>query len=489
MTENAALLLPVLFPVLAGLPVFRLHKPKTRQRYVFAALVLGALAAFWACSLPDCRFTIWQLTDTLSLTLRTDGFGRFFVCLVSVIWVLVGVYAFEYIRHEGNDERFFAFYVMTFGVLIGVGFSGSLITLYLFYEFMTLITVPLVIHSGTKEAISAGFKYLGYSVFGAGLGLLGFFFLSQYVTTMEFVPGGVLNPVKTAGQEPLLLVVFLIMMIGFGCKAGMMPLQAWLPTAHPVAPAPASGVLSGIITKAGVLAIVRVTYYIYGADFLRGSWAQYTMLTLTLCTVFAGSMLAYKEKLLKKRLAWSSVSQVSYVLFGLMLLTPAGFLGALLQMVFHAVAKNILFLCAGAVIYKTHKTYAGELTGMGKRMPVVMWCFTLASLSLIGIPPTAGFVSKWYLAQGALTPELGAWGITGAAVLLVSALLTAGYLLPVVASSFFPGEDYDYSRVKKCDPGLGMTVPLVILAAAAVLLGMFPGPLTTFIQSLCGSLL
>ena len=224
MTENAALLLPVLFPVLAGLPVFRLHKPKTRQRYVFAALVLGALAAFWACSLPDCRFTIWQLTDTLSLTLRTDGFGRFFVCLVSVIWVLVGVYAFEYIRHEGNDERFFAFYVMTFGVLIGVGFSGSLITLYLFYEFMTLITVPLVIHSGTKEAISAGFKYLGYSVFGAGLGLLGFFFLSQYVTTMEFVPGGVLDPVKTAGQEPLLLVVFLIMMIGFGCKAGMMPL-------------------------------------------------------------------------------------------------------------------------------------------------------------------------------------------------------------------------------------------------------------------------
>lgn len=489
MTENAALLLPVLFPILAGLPVFGLHKPKMRERYVFTVLVLSALLAFWVCSLPESRFTLLRLTDALSLTLHIDGFGRFFVCLVSVIWPLAGTYAFEYIRHEGNDERFFAFYVMTLGVLMGVGFSGNLITLYMFYELMTLITVPLVIHSGTKEAIAAGFKYLGYSVFGAGLGLLGFFVLSRFATTLEFIPGGTLDPVKTAGQEPFLLAVFLMMMIGFGCKAGMMPLQSWLPTAHPVAPAPASAVLSGIITKAGVLAIVRLTFYIYGADFIRGSWAQYAMLALTLCTVFAGSMLAYKEKLLKKRLAWSSVSQVSYVLFGLMLLTPAGFSGALLQMVFHAVAKNILFLCAGAIICKTHKTYTYELTGMGKRMPVVMWCFTLASLSLIGIPPTAGFVSKWYLAEGALTPELGAWGVTGVAVLLVSALLTAGYLLPVVSSAFFPGEEFDLKKAKKCEPGPGMTVPLVILSAAAVLLGMFPGPLSAFVQSLCGSLL
>ncbi|MDD2954814.1 MAG: proton-conducting transporter membrane subunit [Oscillospiraceae bacterium] len=489
MTENAALLLPILFPVLAGLVVFGLHRPKSREIYVSAVLVLGALSAFWLCFQPDSHFTIWQLTDNISLALRIDGFGRFFVCLTSVIWVLVGVYAFEYIRHEGRDERFFAFYVMTFGVLMGVGFAGNLITLYLFYEFMTLITVPLVIHTGTKEAVAAGMKYLGYSVFGAGLALLGFFFLSPSLKTMDFVPGGVLDPAKTAGREPLLLVVFLLIMVGFGCKAGMMPLQAWLPTAHPVAPAPASGVLSGIITKAGVLAIVRVTYYIYGADFIRGTWVQYTMLTLTLCTVFAGSMLAYKEKLLKKRLAWSSVSQVSYVLFGLMLLTPAGFLGALLQIVFHAVAKNILFLCAGAIIYKTHKTYTYELAGMGKKMPVVMWCFALASLSLIGIPPTAGFVSKWYLAMGALTPELGAWGVVGAAVLLVSALLTAGYLLPVVAEGFFPGKDFDFAKLKKSEPGPGMTVPLILLAAAAVLLGMFPGPLSAFIQSLCGSLL
>ena len=182
---------------------------------------------------------------------------------------------------------------------------------------------------------------------------------------------------------------------------------------------------------------------------LRGTWVQYTLLILAMCTVFVGSMLAFKEKLLKKRLAYSSVSQVSYVLFGLFLFTPEGFLGALLPVVFHAVAKNILFLSAGSIIYMTHKTRVDELRGIGKQMPIVMWCFTLASLSLIGIPPASGFFSKWFLATGAITPEFGALGYVGAATLMVSALLTAGYLLPIVKDAFFPGKDFDYPRLKK----------------------------------------
>ena len=170
-------------------------------------------------------------------------------------------------------------------------------------------------------------------------------------------------------------------MIGFGCKAGMYPLHAWLPTAHPVAPAPASAVLSGIITKCGVLAIIRTTYYLFGVDFVRGTWVQNVILVLAIGTIFMGSMLAYREKMLKKRLAYSSISQVSYVLFGVFLMTPQALCGALLQVVAHAIAKNALFLSAGAVIYKTGHTYVNELKGIGKQMPIGMICFTIASLS------------------------------------------------------------------------------------------------------------
>ena len=282
----------------------------------------------------------------------------------------------------------------------------------------------------------------------------------------------------------MLLTVFLLMALGFGCKAGMFPLHAWLPTAHPVAPSPASAVLSGIITKGGVVAIIRVTYYLFGPDFLRGTWAQAVVMGLAILTIFMGSMLAYKEKLLKKRLAYSTVSNVSYVVFGLMLLSPAGFMGALLQVIFHAVAKNILFLCAGAIIYKTHKTFVYELKALGKEMPIVMWCFAFAALSLIGIPPTSGFVSKWYLAQGGLA--FGAEGFLGVAVLMVSALLTAGYLLPIVLEAFFPGKDFAYGSLKKKEPNYLMTVPLVLLSVAVVCFGVMPTPLMNVIAAISG---
>ena len=406
------------------------------------------------------------------LFLQTDGLSRFFACLISIVWCLAGVFSLEYMKHEQNTKRFFMFYIMTLGSLIGLSFSGNFFTLYLFYEMMTLLTVPFVIHSGTEEATKAAMKYLGYSIFGAGLALLGAFFLNYYCDSTTFMAGGTLNIALIAGNENTLLVIFLIMMIGFGGKAGMLPLHGWLPTAHPVAPSPASAVLSGIITKGGVLAIIRVAYYLFGAEFLKGTWAQKVVLSLAIFTVFMGSMLAYKERLLKKRLAYSTVSQVSYVLFGLMLFSPLGFCGALLQIVFHAIAKNILFFTAGAIIYKTGKTYVNELKGIGKEMPIVMWCFAIASLSLVGIPPTSGFVSKWYLAQGGL--DFGLLGLVGTSILMVSALLTAGYLLPVVADAFFPGKAQEYYHREKKEPCFLMTVPLSILSGLAILFGMFP---------------
>ena len=233
--------------------------------------------------------------------------------------------------------------------------------------------------------------------------------------------------------------------------------------------------LSGLITKMGVLAMIRVIYYQFGADFLSGTWVQQVMLWLAIFTVFMGSMLAYKEKTLKKRLAYSTVSQVSYILFGLLLVCPEGFYGALLQLVFHAIAKNGLFMAAGGIIYHLYKTRVDRLQGAGRFLPVIMGCFAVYALSLIGIPPTGGFVSKWYLAQAGL--GFGTAGIVGVSVLMISALLTAGYLLPIVTDAFFPGERFHFENLhepQKEHLNWHMRAPMIVLAIAVVVLGVFP---------------
>lgn len=472
--QQYLLLVPVLLPLLGGLPVFKMNNRPSRRLYVTAVLVLE-LAALLMVDWQGGTLEVLRLWGGARIVLGTDAVGRLFALLVAALWLIVSVFADEYMTHEHNQARFFGFYVASLGSLIGICMAGNLVTLYLFYEMMTLLTVFLVIHAGTNKAIDAGIKYLGFSVCGAALGLLGMFYLQQYQTTDLFVAGGTLDAAAAAANTGGLRVALLLMLLGFGAKAGVLPLFAWLPTAHPVAPSPASAVLSGLITKMGVLAMIRVVYFQFGGDFLAGSWVQTVVLCLAIFTVFMGSMLAYKEKTLKKRLAYSTVSQVSYILFGILLVSPDGFYGALLQLVFHAIAKNGLFMAAGAIIFHLYKTHTYELKGAGKRLPVIMWCFALYSLSLIGIPPTAGFVSKWYLAQGGLA--FGVLGLVGTAVLMVSALLTAGYLLPIVTDAFFPGDGFDYGHLhipQKKHLNLNMRAPMLILGVSLVVLGLFP---------------
>ena len=243
--------------------------------------------------------------------------------------------------------------------------------------------------------------------------------------------------------------------------------------------------ICGLITKMGVLALIRVAYYLFGWSFLDGSWAQTAVLVLSLITVFMGSSLALREDTLKKRLAYSTVSQVSYVIFGLMLFHPLALEGAIYQAVFHAIAKNALFMATGAIIYQTHLTQVSQLRGIGGPYSITMWCFTLASLSLVGIPPTGGFVSKWFLAEGALAAETGPMAFWGIGVLMVSALLTAGYLLPVVTNGFFPGRDFITERR---EVGPQMTWPMIAFAAAVVLLGLLPGGLLHWLGLLAARL-
>lgn len=485
------LLLPILFPAIMALLTL-LIKDKFSDRgfrtvYVGVVLVITFILNFWAISNYK-ELTLFYLTKNLPIAFRVDKLTYLFNILVTTMWLLAGIFSFEYMKHEERNESFYLFYLLTESVLLGLGMAKNFLTLYLFYEFMTFLSLPLALHTRTKEAIDGGLKYLFYSVFGASLALVGFFFMTQY-GDITFRAGGTLIASKVLGNESTLLIAFFLTILGFSVKAGMFPFHAWLTAAHPVAPAPASAVLSGIITKAGVLTIIRVIYYQVGVNFLRGTWVQYAFMALTLITVFMGSMMAYKEGILKKRLAYSSVSQVSYVLFGLSTMTVVGFVGALLQVVFHSIAKNLLFMSAGAIIYREHKTKVNELRGIGKNMPITMWCFTIGGLALVGIPPLTGFVSKWYLAMGSLNSGVLSMEYLGPVVLLASALLTAGYLTTISINAFIPGADFDYKTVKKTEPNLYMLIPLVLLSIACVVCGTFATPLIDFFTSIARSIL
>ncbi len=446
-----------------------------------AVMLISAALTMIAAWTGERSLTLFILLDKIPVCFKIDEIGRLFVTIVTIVWLLAGFYAFAYMKHEGEEKRYFGFYILFYGVLVGLDFSGNLITMYLFYELMTLTSMPLVLHNGSREAIMAALKYLFYSMCGAYAGLFGIFFLYRYCSSFTFTAGGTLDAAAVSGHEGLLLIAVFVMLVGFGAKAGMLPLLSWLPTAHPVAPSPASAFLSGIIVKCGVLATIRSVFYIVGPDFIRGTWVQYTWMTLTLMTVFMGSLLAFREPVFKKRLAYSTVSQISYILFGLSLLTPTAFAGALLHTVAHAFVKCGLFLTAGVFLYKYGYTRVEQLKGMGKKMPVAMWCYTIFALALIGIPPTNGFISKWYLAQGSLQSGINVFSWLGPVVLLVSALLTAGYLLPVTMKGFFPGEEGAETDLRKDEPSPCMLLPLIILAVLVLLLGVLPNPLIQYV--------
>lgn len=484
------MLFPVLIPLIAG-TVLGVIRPGSRRGlclYVFLVLAAALGGTVYICFLPEEELSLglFTMAEGLSVYFHADSLSKLFSVLMAFVWLMAALSAFEYMEHEKNEKRFFSFYLIVGGILSALGYSGNLLTMYLFYELMTLTSVPLVLHSMSPEAVSAGLKYLFYSIGGAFMVLFGFFLFASGGIDLTFVPGGVLGNTPKTG---LVLAAVFLMITGFGTKAGMFPMHGWLPTAHPVAPAPASAVLSGAITKAGVLGILRCVFYIAGADYIRGTWVQYVWITLSLITVLMGSMLAYRENVLKKRLAYSTVSQVSYVLFGLSVLHPVAFVGALLHMVFHSLVKNTLFLSAGAVICKTGRTKVQELRGIGKEMPVTLVCFLTASLTLIGIPPTSAFVSKWYLANGALDAKIPTVSWLGPAILLVSAVLTAGYLLPIAIQGFLPGEDYDYGKLVKREPSWRMLAPVCILAALSVLFGIWPTGLIDLLTGIAATLM
>lgn len=475
------IIIPILLAVTAGafLPLFKLNDISRRVYVSAATVVTCAFTVFFM--LNGGEWTLFSMAEGLDVSYAVDGMAKLFASVFMTAWVLVMVYAFVYIKHEGHDDRFFAFYLISLGALISLCFSSNLVTMYLSFELITLMSMPLVLHSGTKEAVSAALKYLFYSVAGGFMGLFGIFFIHA-ATGGSFVPGG-----AVLTDSKWLPIAIFVAILGFGTKAGMYPMHGWLPTAHPVAPAPASAVLSAIIAKAGVVAVVRIVFWSVGADYIRGTWVADAWLILAMITVVMGSTMAYREKILKKRLAYSTVSNVSYIMLGLATLTSTGVTGALLHVIAHAFAKNALFLAAGAIIYKTGRTTVSELDGIGRRMPITMACFTVSSLSLIGIPPLMGFASKWSLALGGAQLESPVYSVLAPLCLIVSALLTAGYLLKPVISAYFPGGEA-VSDGSHNEAPLAMTIPMIVFTLLSLVSGIFSGEITSLISEIIAPL-
>lgn len=482
------LYLSLLLPLVGGaiLPLFRFKSVKSRGIYVEAVVITTSILV-WALLLTrqDTTYVLYPMLKGFSIAFRVDGMSCVFAGLVALLWPLASLYGFEYMTHEERPNTFFAFYTMSYSVTLAVALSANLFSMYIFYECLTMITLPLVTHKLNTKSVYAGRRYLYFSIGGAALAFIALVFVFYYGGTTDFVLGGVLTGEKAAAAKDVLQWVFLLAFIGFGTKAAVFPMYAWLPAAS-VAPTPVTALLHAVaVVNAGAYAVLRVIYYAFGADFLYGSLPQMIALGLACFTILFGSTMAVKEQHFKRRLAYSTISNLSYMLMGAALMTPAGMTGSLSHLVFHGLMKITLFYCAGAILVKTDLEYVQDLRGLGRVMPFTCAIFTIGSIAMVGIPPLAGFVSKWNLLTAAADTGL-AMGTVSVAALIISAILTAMYLFGVAGPMYFRPLNTELARLQgqQRDPSWMMKLPLAVLTALVVLLGMYATPIVTFLRQI-----
>lgn len=421
-----------------------------------------------------------------SIRFRVDALGMLFALVASFLWIITSAYSVGYMRglKEHSQTRYFAFFAIALSATIGVAFSANLLTLYLFYEMLSLATYPLVTHHQDPEARQSGRKYLTY-ILGTSIGLVLPAMLIVYHLTgsLEFSAQGLL-----AGKASRGLVVLLLFMFLFGiAKAAIMPMHSWLPAAM-VAPTPVSALLHAVaVVKVGVFSIVRILTGIFGVRLLEASHLSTPILIVASITILAGSLIALSQDNLKRLLAFSTISQLSYIVLGVALLSPKGMTGGILHIAMHAFGKITLFFCAGAIFVATGKKDISQMIGIGRRMPVTMTAFFIASLSIIGVPPCGGFWSKWYLVLGSL--EAHRPGILF--VLLFSSFLNACYFMPVVYKAFFCSPEESMFEPGVQEAPFFCAAPLVITALISVLLLLYPQPFfqlaTMMVRSLTGA--
>lgn len=485
--NNYLILGPIVFPIIVAIFMaytnFKLEK--IRNISVVSLVGCNFLIVLAACIYGTGRFDLFEYNQFIDVYFRIDKLSALFAVLSSFLWFFATIYSTKYMTHEGGEKKFYIFYILTLGVTMGIAFSGNLFTLYIFYELLTISTYPLVIHTGTVEAIESGKKYLIYSFLGATMVVIGMFFIYNYTANLDFTPFGVFGDAGGILDKKL-LVVYVITFLGFGVKAALVPFHSWLPNAM-VAPTPVSALLHAVaVVKSGIFALIRISYFIFTPLIIKQIGGHIFLITLIAITILMGSFLALHHDNIKKRLAYSTISQLGYILLGIALMNKESLTGGLLHLINHALIKIVLFFCAGAIYFNSGKKNISEIKGIGKQMPITMWCFTIASISLVGIPPTNGFVSKWYLALGGLNEG----NLLFVTILLISAFFTASYLMPIVITAFFgkseteeqKSQELEMNEIKEAP--MAMLIPIVTLTVFIVLTGIFPNPLINYVESL-----
>lgn len=457
-------------PFVAALLVLVLPK---RLAEVWGYLAAAVSAVAVAMLLPAVRageaveLLILPLVPGLDLQLSVDALGITFALLAAGLWLVAAVYSSGYVRANNlkHRPRFFAAFAASVGAALGVAFAGNLLTFFVFYELLTLATYPLVVHKETSYAYAAGRRYLVFSL-GGGLALLPAVAWTWNLTgSLDFVPGGFL---QGAASPAVLSTVFLLFVVGVAVKSAVMPLHAWLPAAM-VAPTPVSALLHAVaVVKAGVFGVMRVTGFVFGPESLQGFNGAAILAAMAMVTIVAGSLIALRQDNLKRRLAYSTIVHLSYIVLGAALMTPLALAGSVMHMVNHGLAKITLFFCAGAIYAASGKENISDFAGLGRRMPWTFGAFTVASLALVGIPGLSGFVGKLFLARGAVS----AGDFTAAAVMLGASLLTAAYLLPIVRIAFLPGPQVPVPGRQEAPTA--MVAPLVVTAFLVILFGFLP---------------
>jgi len=428
----------VMSSLVPGVAIFLLREESHAARTTLnlfgavAKLVLVGVM-IWGVFHEQVFETRWTLAPGMDLVLHADALSVLFVTLSTVLWLVTTVYAIGYLEDAPHRSRFFGFFSLCVTATVGLALAGNLLTFVIFYELLTLATYPLVAHKGTPEAVRGARIYLSYTIVGGMLLLVGAVWLHTLVGPLEFTAGGILADIEGLDPETLSWI-FLLLIAGLGVKAALVPLHGWLPQAM-VAPAPVSALLHAVaVVKAGAFGIVRVVYDVYGVEFADSLGLLSALGVAAGITIIYGSVKALSQDHLKKRLAYSTVSQVSYIALGVSILGPLATIGGVVHLVHQGLMKITLFFAAGNYAETLGIHRVSEMDGVGRRMPATTLAFSIGALGMIGIPPVAGFVSKWYLGLGAVEAGMGAWVLP---VLIASSLLNAAYFLPVLYRAWF----------------------------------------------------
>ena len=477
------MLLPIIIPIIFGfiLPFIKLED-KVRNIYVLCVAILTSCMVFFTCSkFYNVPINLLTINNIFNISFNIDNFSKVFMYLLAVLWPITTIYAIGYMKHLENVTSFFRYFLIAYGIALAIPMSANAITMYLFYELLTFATLPLIMHEmEDKQVLHAGKIYLICSILGASMALIGIIILSSMTGTTDFVYGG--NQITNFEFANYNQVGYMLCFLGFSVKAAIFPFTFWLPRVG-VAPTPVTALLHAVaVVKAGVFAVMRMTYFGYDLNGIRGTYAQFIPMGLTIFTIIYASFMSVRAQNLKVRFAYSTASNLSYILLTAICMNNSSMVASLTHMVSHAIIKISIFFIVGAFLVTYHLKMVDDVKGIGGRLPVSSACFVISSLGLIGIPLTCGFISKYYIITSLIETH-NLYATIGILAIVVSSILTVIYTMTIVIKMYFPGNSFDYNEVRdfKEVPNL-MLVPIIITTASVVFLGLFSSQMIDFFK-------